>query len=198
MNCQQCSAILPVAAWFCSACGAPAARVSIPPDISERATGFVPRAWALDHVADWLDRGAERFFFITGEPGSGKTALAVWLAGAGPSPEEVGLRDKLARVRYAWRAAHFCVARGQSGTLNPVRFAQSLAHQLSEHYDDYAMAVLRRLAPEVNIHAEARQNWGEVDYYSPVPRPRGHWTRALHYYLAWEAAEVGNATAAEE
>lgn len=136
--------------------------ITVPKDIAERAEGFVGREWVLDEVAEWMDHGAGRFLLITGEPGSGKTALAAWLAGAGPSGQDAKASSKLARVRDEWGAGHFCNARGQSGTLNPNRFAQSLAHQLSDFYDDYAEAVLRRIDPQINIHLGARQNWGRL------------------------------------
>ena len=137
-------------------------RVSIPSDIAERAQDFVGRLWVLNKVIDWVDRGNERFLLITGQPGSGKTALAAWLAGAGPRPSEKDANSNLERVRDQWAAAHFCVGRGQIGTLDPTRFAQSLAHQLSDRYDDYAEAVLQRINPEINIHQEVRENWGSM------------------------------------
>jgi len=136
--------------------------LTIPPDIAKRAQDFVGRLWVLNKVIDWVDHGNERFLLITGEPGSGKTALAAWLAGSGPRPLDKDANSKLERVRDQWAAAHFCVGRGQTGTLDPTRFAQSLAHQLSDQYDDYAEAVLQRINPEINIHLEVRENWGRV------------------------------------
>lgn len=38
---------------------------------------------------------------ITGEPGSGKSAIAAWLAGAGPLPKRANVQDKLNQVRSA-------------------------------------------------------------------------------------------------
>jgi len=137
-------------------------RVSIPTDVAERAQDFVGRLWVLNKVIDWVDQGNERFLLITGEPGSGKTALAAWLAGGGPRPPDEGANSNLERVRDLWGAAHFCVGRGQTGTLHPARFAQSLARQLSDRYDDYAKAILQRINPDMNIHQEVRENWGRV------------------------------------
>src|SRR5262245_23134858 len=102
----------------------------IPQHAEERAQHFVGRHWALDAISAWLENGSERYFMITGEPGSGKTALAAWLTGAGPMPTDAKAAAKLARIRASWHAAHFCVARGQLGTVNPSRFAGSLAEQL--------------------------------------------------------------------
>src|SRR5438045_3799045 len=109
-------------------------RVSIPSVVAERAQGFVGRQWVRDEVVDWMDHGNERFLLITGEPGSGKTALAAWLAGSGPKPLDEDNASKLERVRDGWKAIHFCMGRGQIDSLDPTRFAQSLAHQLSNLY----------------------------------------------------------------
>jgi energy-coupling factor transporter ATP-binding protein EcfA2 len=137
-------------------------QLSIPEEIARRAQSFTGRLWVVDEVIDWLDRRSERFLLITGEPGSGKTALAAWLAGAGPRPEEATARQKLERVDKAWTAAHFCVAEDQRGTLHPGRFAQSLASQLSGRFDHYGVAVIQRVAPSIDIHQEVRENWGNV------------------------------------
>jgi hypothetical protein len=136
--------------------------VSLPADIAKRAENFTGRLWALREVSDWLDHGTERFLLITGEPGGGKTALAAWLAGAGPSPEEPLARGQLERIRASWQALHFCVAEDQRGSLSPSRFAQALTRQLSDRFDDYALAVLQHVAPGITIAQQARENWGQM------------------------------------
>lgn len=167
MNCQRCGVALIAGAKFCSECGAAVIqgsglRVTIPEQIAKRAEKFAGRLWVLDEVIDWLDNGYERFLLITGEPGCGKTALAAWLAGAGSTPENAGALRNLDRVRDAWNAAHFCVAEDRRGSLNPSRFAQSLARQLSDRYDEYAQAVIHRVAPQINIDQQVRENWGSI------------------------------------
>jgi ABC-type molybdenum transport system ATPase subunit/photorepair protein PhrA len=62
--------------------------VTIPAAAAARAEAFAGRGWAAREVVDWVASGTERFLVITGEPGSGKTALAAWLAGAGPDPPD--------------------------------------------------------------------------------------------------------------
>jgi hypothetical protein len=137
-------------------------QVILPPDIAERASDFVGRRWVLDQVVDWMEHKVERFMLITGEPGSGKTALAAWLAGAGPLPEEAAARANLERVRAGWSAAHYCIGRGQDGTLDPVNFVRLLAQQLSGRYTAYAEAIVTRISPNIRITQEIRENLGEV------------------------------------
>jgi energy-coupling factor transporter ATP-binding protein EcfA2 len=136
--------------------------LAVPDHARERAEGFVGRRWVLDEISGWLEMGSERYLVITGEPGSGKTALAAWLAGAGPVPKDADAATGLARLRGGWDAVHFCVARGQRGTVDPGQFARSLAEQLAQRYDAFAIAAIDRIAPEVNISVEARENWGTV------------------------------------
>jgi hypothetical protein len=136
--------------------------INIPSEIAQRAEGFVGRTWVSDQVLEWLDRGTERYFLLTGKPGSGKTALAAWLAGAGPAPQNAESRDRLARVRSTWSAGHFCVGRTQGETINPSRFASALAQQLSDRFSSYATAAVSAIDPEYNIHQDVKQNWGEV------------------------------------
>lgn len=136
--------------------------IPIPAEIAERTKGFVGRDWVVDQVFDWLENGTEQVFLLTGEPGSGKTAVAAWLAGAGPAPQDSHMADKLERIRLAWSAGHFCIGKTHGESINPNRFASALAQQLSDHIPGYATAVVRAIDPEFNIHQDVTQNWGEV------------------------------------
>ena len=86
--------------------------MTVPTTIADKAKDFVGRAWVADEVADWIANGTERFFAITGAPGTGKSALAAWLAGCGPAPAAKGDAATLKRVRKAWAATHFCIRGG--------------------------------------------------------------------------------------
>jgi len=137
-------------------------RVFIPENIITGAGRFAGRAWVVNQVADWMSNGSERFLILVGEPGSGKSALAAWLVGPGRTPSDPGAADKLARVRTAWSASHFCVARA-GGTVNPHAFAQTIVQQLSDRFRDYALAVLQQAAPsQVNINQNVGQNLAPV------------------------------------
>jgi hypothetical protein len=141
--------------------GLSAPPVFVPPKAAAAAQRFVGRRWALEQVADWLE-GDERLLLLTGAPGSGKSTFAAWLAGVGPSPDDGAAAHLLESVRAAWSAAHFCMLRGQGGSVDPRRFTESLAKQLAEHHDEFALAAIRSVAPEYNIHLEVRENWGQV------------------------------------
>src|SRR4051794_8919315 len=121
--------------------------LAIPEHAQDRAQGFVGRQWVLDDIGGWLEHGSERYLLVTGEPGCGKTALAAWLAGAGPLPEDAEAAARLTHLRGGWDAVHFCVARGQRGTVDPGQFARSLAEQLAQRHDAFAIAAIDRIAP---------------------------------------------------
>jgi hypothetical protein len=136
--------------------------VRVTPELAQRAADFIGRAWVLDEILDWIGNENERFLFCTGEPGSGKSALAAWLCGSGRVPPKIADAEKLDRIRRVWKGAHFCLASDLT-TVNPSAFAQRLAKNLSDRYDEYAVAVLKNLKHvEINIRQEARENWGEM------------------------------------
>src|SRR3954465_8844335 len=118
--------------------------LALPDDARTRAADFVGRDWILDEIADWSERGQERYLLLIGEPGWGKSALAAWLVGAGPPPADAGRAAMLTGGPRAWSASHFCVARGQKGTVNPSQFARALATQLAQGTDGFAPAALER------------------------------------------------------
>ena len=123
--------------------------MTIPDAIAARAETFAGRGWVARAVDDWLANGPERVLVITGEPGSGKTALAAWLAGAGPVPADPVDAAALERIRAAWAATHFCVPLA-GGTVSPVAFIGSLADRLAARLGpDFLPAVAR--ANDVNI-----------------------------------------------
>ena len=61
-------------------------RVNLPNSTIATINSFTGRTWILPIILQWLDESMERFFVITGEPGAGKSMLAAWLSGFGPSP----------------------------------------------------------------------------------------------------------------
>ena len=90
MNCERCGQPLTPDQVCCHACDTPVALpvpdLPIPRETMKAAADFVGRTWVLDEVEVWQAHGSEGMLLVTGEPGSGKTALAAWLAGGGPPP----------------------------------------------------------------------------------------------------------------
>jgi hypothetical protein len=124
--------------------------------ISERTRNFAGREWVFQEIDDWLANPAgHRFFLLTGEPGSGKTAIASRLAqfshGQFSPPQDL---DQLAPGCLS--AMHFCSARDRRWT-NPHVFTESLALQLSARYPAYAKALADKSADRrLNINVEQR------------------------------------------
>jgi len=130
-----------------------------PKHLADRVAGFTGRQWVLDKAAEWIgDSSAPRVLLITGEPGCGKTALAVWLA----SPDDASGTGPLRDVRSAWAARHFCMAEERRGSVQPARFAQSLAQQIAEQTPEFGPLVLEFVAPTVRGEPDVQQNWGTV------------------------------------
>jgi len=126
--------------------------------ILDRTRDFTGRVWALEAIDRWLaDPGGRRVFFVGGEPGSGKTALAARLVRmargeAGGEPLADGLAaayPHLARAGLAYY--HFCQAQDDA-LLRPVGLVQSLALALANSYPAYALV----LAAIGNSHPEIR------------------------------------------
>jgi hypothetical protein len=108
-------------------------------------------------VHDWLQHGSERYFLLTGAPGTGKSTIAAWLA---TPASDGGGSDRLDTVRAAWSARHFCRTRG--GSLDPRRFIQLIVNQLANRYDEFALAAAPSVGPHYNVRLEVRENWGKA------------------------------------
>lgn len=117
---------------------------TLPEKVSQYIDQFTGRTWLLPKILDWFENSNERLLLITGDPGTGKSLVAAWLAGSGPLPEEpapglalpgdvlfnnLAPREQLRRLRGHVRAAHFCQADGDS--IQPAELAKNLANQLT-------------------------------------------------------------------
>ena len=90
-------------------------------DIIRHLARFTGRRWLFDHIDEWLqDSHASRVFWITGNPGVGKTAIAAWL---------------LTHRREA-AAFHLC-QHGHKDKSNSRKTILSIAYQLSSQLPDY-------------------------------------------------------------
>ncbi|MBD1898909.1 NACHT domain-containing protein [Trichocoleus sp. DQ-A3] len=123
--------------------------------MSTRTPNFTGREWVFQKIYDWLSNpNASRYFLVTGEPGSGKTAIAQRLTQFSQSQESL-YPDLLPSFL---NAIHICSAR-DSTSVDPRNFCKSVALQLAE-IQDYAIALANIDTKHVNI--QATQNLGTV------------------------------------
>ena len=104
--------------------------------IADRTLNFTGRGWVFEKIQEWLaDPKGDRFFLLTGEPGSGKTAIAARLTQFAQGAETYpGLGGGFLH------AVHFCSARDSVWT-DPKEFARSLALQLAQSIPEFALAL---------------------------------------------------------
>ena len=123
--------------------------------INERTQGFSGRRWAFEGIQKWLARNdGSRCFLLTGEPGSGKTALAARLAQF--SAGTVAAPASCPNLSAGFLSAiHFCVAR--AGTwIDPISFARSISLQLAQRNQRFALALKNAGDRSVNIQVTQR------------------------------------------
>jgi AAA domain len=123
--------------------------------IADRTLNFTGREWVFEAIQNWLaDPKGDRFFLLTGEPGSGKTAIAARLAqfaqGAKTYPGfEAGF----------CHAVHFCSATHPTW-IDPRDFVEAIAVQLGQ-IPAYAKALVNVGEKQINI--QINQNIGKAE-----------------------------------
>ncbi|MEP7307269.1 MAG: TIR domain-containing protein [Acidobacteriota bacterium] len=93
-------------------------------EISRLTRNFTGRQWLFDCIDTWLRTDTTRVFLITGDPGTGKSAVSAKLIARHPSV----------------CASHFCIS-NLSASRSPFRFACSIAAQLATQIDGYRAAL---------------------------------------------------------
>ena len=92
---------------------------------------FTGRRWLLPEIIDWLKNSDERFFVLTGLPGTGKSSIVAWLAGFGSTDDS---DRNLDYIRSLVKAVHFT----QHNLSNTVKsLAKNLAEQLSQNVEGF-------------------------------------------------------------
>lgn len=132
--------------------------------IADRTHNFTGRQWVFEKIQRWLaDKDAPRFFLLTGDPGSGKSAIAARLCQYASG--KVTPPDGLSSLgKDCVSAFHFCSARN-GGSLEPETFAKSIALQLSERFPAYGLALAEQSGDRqirIENYQQVRNNEGRV------------------------------------
>ena len=123
--------------------------------VNPRIQNFTGRQWVFEKIHKWLsDPNSSRYFLLTGEPGSGKTAIAGQVYQRRLNQLAI-FKNSIANFP---NATHFCSA-SRSTWVDPKNFSESIALQLSQIYE-YAEVLLNIGEKEVNICVQ--QNLGTV------------------------------------
>src|SRR4030095_2606230 len=122
----------------------------LPKTIAKGIQLFTGRAWLLPPLLKWFEEPDNRIFILKGKPGTGKSMIMAWLAGAGPSPVDPQAKRRLEQIRSRAKAIHFCVA--ASGSASPKAFAQNVAEQLTRNVKGFGDALVATLGPQVQIN----------------------------------------------
>ena len=109
-------------------------------DIYRHVKDFVGREWIINDIRNWTDKAKEKLLFITGDPGSGKTALMA----------------RIIQVLPTVAAYHFCIAKYET-SLIPDKFIHSIASQLSTQIPEF-----RELLSDLNLQTIAFQEPGTL------------------------------------
>jgi hypothetical protein len=132
--------------------------IQLPEKIAANIEKFTGRKWLLPRILDWYENTSERLLLITGNPGTGKSMLAAWLANFGPPPDDPEDQARLQTMRKQVFGVHFCQAGG--GSITPKNLSINLHNQLSNSINRFDEAFTESL-PEL-IRLEARQRIGQV------------------------------------
>jgi WD40 repeat protein len=131
----------------------------LPNRIAENIANFTGRTWLLPQLLEWFEQTSDRMFILQGEPGTGKSMIAAWLAGAGREPTDVEATFQLKQIRSQVMAVHFCIE--ASGSIAPKSFAQNIAEQLTRNVEGFGDALATTLDDQVKIIGEV--NAGQIE-----------------------------------
>jgi len=154
MKCHYCNNNFEDNSKLCPHCGKP--HLQLPDIIAQYIPSFSGRGWLLGTILDWLDNTSERMFLLTGDPGTGKSMIAAWLAGAGPEPENLKDKAQLGQIREHVAAAHFCQV--NAGNTSPKSVATKLAEQLTATVPGFSDCILSTMANQIQIDLEQNIN----------------------------------------
>jgi WD40 repeat protein len=109
-------------------------------DIYRHVKDFTGREWILKVIQEWINKSSGKVLFITGNPGTGKTALM----------------SKLIHIMPQIGAFHFCIAKFEI-SLIPEKFIHSIASQLATQLPEY-----REIISLLNLQSLVYQESGAL------------------------------------
>jgi WD40 repeat protein len=118
--------------------------------INERTRDFIGREWVFAAVQSWLADPHKKYFYLTGGPGSGKSAIAARLVQM--SRGEANADAWPALGKGALSHFHFCRAASEDA-LNPLAFVRRLSLSLSR-LEEFARALIEVNDPAITIKSE--------------------------------------------
>jgi hypothetical protein len=135
--------------------------MQIPAPLHQEASFFAGREWLLPEVITW-QRSNTKFFVLTGAPGAGKSMIAAWLAGSGPTCDVESDQAALLAVRKSWHAGFFCSQRLPGAAIDARTFVHDVASQLAAREPLFAEAALAALPSTQKIDVRVERNLGTV------------------------------------
>jgi hypothetical protein len=114
--------------------------------IADRTKNFTGREWVFETIQNWLAaQDSDRYFLLTGQPGSGKTAIAARLA------QFTQGEANYPSLKFGFlQAIHFCSS-SRPTWIDPRDFVVALALQLGQ-IPAYAEALVNVGEKQLNIH----------------------------------------------
>ncbi len=126
--------------------------------IAEQTRYFSGRGWVFKAIEDWLlSKPASNIFLITGDPGTGKTAIAARLAQSILGDAPIDQITQLGGGKPGF--VHFCQVldeysqTSRPNSLSPQRFIEALSRQLATFFNEYAVALSKVGNRNITINA---------------------------------------------
>ena len=132
--------------------------------VANRTRDFTGRAWVFQAIDAWLvDGRGPRLFFLSGDPGTGKSTVAARLVQMSEGEAPAGGCPRLGPGCLAFY--QLCQA-SYNDTLDPLRFTTSLFLRLRDLLPAFTTALLQTLPQDPSAHVE--QKIGAVNDHGTV------------------------------
>ena len=164
-------------------------------DFSEYIEGiessYTERSWIFKCIDEWLrDLDAPRFFLISGEPGSGKTALASRLYQISMNKSTLNTSISNDFDSFFLSAVYFCSA-NNGMSYDPKIFTESLAAQLATNHPTYKEAMEKKIKDDHQIHLNVHlENIMAVNATGVIVKIDGEFTETAFNTLIWNPLET--------